>query len=415
MDRIMKARFDDLSREEILTRASDHIFSTGLDDSAHRLCCENMKYGLAKIHSVQNQSGMEPNAVFVGAPDATVTRNAHRWNNGFGYGGKLSWERGSEALIILDTLPNACGMLVGGLHELPDVQELLMRIDEITSSTEYLDDIELTWDFAVSNHFIDFYELKPSTGHTDLSFEYAFIIHGSVPELKGDNNSGFGFGMYHHKSETLRNMTETVTTPFGDVRILVDNAAREYFSFFEYAISLSRRKKRLAAELLFDDFHEICNPMHQGLLNFNEIALGCHYLQNKPQEDFFPLALRADLPAYLLEGKPNLSDDVIEYLGFHKRAERHGVIDNLRNADILPHGGGYDFPHLLRVKQVLEKKNGKRYFVTDMGTGHESEMVFAGPRELQFRYRGRQVLARTLELDMGSVAANMMPRIVLKV
>jgi hypothetical protein len=42
-----------LSREEILTRASKHIFSTGLDDSAHRLCLENMKYGLAKIHHIK--------------------------------------------------------------------------------------------------------------------------------------------------------------------------------------------------------------------------------------------------------------------------------------------------------------------------------------------------------------------------
>jgi hypothetical protein len=50
-----------------------------------------------------------------------------------------------------------------------------------------------------------------------------------------------------------------------------------------------------------------------------------------------------------------------------------------------------------------------------MGTGHESDMVFTTPRELQFSYRGRQVLARTLELKLGTIAANLMPRIVLKV
>jgi hypothetical protein len=127
------------------------------------------------------------------------------------------------------------------------------------------------------------------------------------------------------------------------------------------------------------------------------------------------MALRADLPAYLLEGTPNLNDEVIEYLGFEKRAQKFGVMERLTNANILPHGGGYDFPHLLRVNQVLEKSNNQRYFVTDMGTGHESEMVFTTPRELQFSYRGRQVLARTLELGLGTVAANLMPRIVLKV
>jgi hypothetical protein len=70
---------------------------------------------------------------------------------------------------------------------------------------------------------------------------------------------------------------------------------------------------------------------------------------------------------------------------------------------------------MLRVKEVLEMSNHQRYFVTDMVTGHESEMAFRTPRELQFSYRGRQVLARTLELGLGSVAANLMPRIVIKV
>ncbi|MHA2425456.1 MAG: hypothetical protein ACXAEF_11760 [Candidatus Thorarchaeota archaeon] len=42
-------------------------------------------------------------------------------------------------------------------------------------------------------------------------------------------------------------------------------------------------------------------------------------------------------------------------------------------------------------------------------------MVFTTPRELQFTYRGRQVLAKTLELGLGHVVANLMPRIVLKV
>jgi hypothetical protein len=358
---------------------------------------------------------MNPSATFIGAPDATVTRNTRRWKHGFGYGGKVSWGDGSDALLILDTMPNACGMFVGGLKELPDKRALLNRINEVTSSAEYLDEIELTWDFAISNHFIDLYSLRPTAVDPKFSYEYAFIIHGSVPELKGDNDSRFGFGMYHHKSQTLRDMAETMATPFGDIRVLTGANARDYLSFFNYAISLSRRKRRLAAELLFDDFSEICNPIHQGLLNINEIALGCHHLHLEPKEDIFPITLRADLPAYLLKGEPNLSKDKIEYLGFNKRAEKHGVLETLTNADILPHGGGYDFPHLLRVKEVLEKQNGNRYFVTDMGTGHESEMVFSGPRELQFRYRGRQVLARTLELGMGTVSATLMPRIVLKV
>jgi len=403
------------SREEILTRASKHIFSTGIDDSAHRLCLENMKYGLAKIHYIQNKLGLEPNATFVGAPDATITRNVRRWSYGFGYGGKLSWGDGSEKLVILDTMPNACGMFVGGISHLPDTKDLLRRINHLLSENEVIDGIDIEWDFAVSNHFIDIYEVRPSTSNQDLHHNYAFIIHGSTPELKGDNNTKFKFGLYEHKSSVLRDSIEIFDTPFGDIRILTEEAAQKYLEFYEFAASLSMKKRKLAADYLFEDYGEICNPIHQGLLNMNEIALGCHIIDNNSDNIIYPMALRADLPAYLLEGTSNLHDEVIEYLGFEKRAGTFGVRDRLTNANILPHGGGYDFPHLLRVNRVLEESNNQRYFVTDMGTGHESEMVFTTPRELQFSYRGRQVLARTLELGLGTVVANLMPRIVLKV
>ncbi|MHA1908308.1 MAG: hypothetical protein ACW98Y_13500 [Candidatus Thorarchaeota archaeon] len=374
-----------------------------------------MKYGLSKIHCVQNELGLAPDATFLGAPDATITRNVMRWTFGFGYGGKLSWGNGSEKLVFLDTLPNACGMFVGGINEIPEMKGLLRRTNDVLSEQKEIDGIELEWDFAISNHFIDIFELKPSTTDHELNFKYAFIIHGSVPEVKGDNSTRFEFGLYHHKSSRLSEIMQIKETPFGDVRILTGNEAEEYLKLYEFAASLSKKKRQLAAKLLFDDYDEISNPIHQGLLNFNEIALGCHITKNDNDNNLFPMALRADLPAYLMEGQPNLNHDVIEYLGFEKRAEKFGVLERLTKANILPHGGGYEFPHLLRVKEVLEMSDHQRYFVTDMVTSHESEMAFRTPRELQFSYRGRQVLARTLELGLGSVAANLMPRIVIKV
>jgi hypothetical protein len=411
----MNDALKETSREKLLTRASRHIFSTGIDDSAHKLCIENMKYGLAKIHYIQNQLGLEPNATFIGAPDATVTRNVKRWSYGIGYGGKLSWGDGSEKLVVLDTMPNACGMYVGGLQDLPDMKDLLGRINELVCQKMVVDGLEVVWDFAVSNHFIDIYEVKPSTSDEDLQYNFAFIIHGSAPEVKGDNDTRFQFGLYSHKSSQLKDLAELIETPFGDIRILTEETAQEYLELYKFAASLSIKKRRIAAKFIFDEFGEICNHIHQGLLNMNEIALGCHIIDNGSEKSKYPMALRADLPAYLLQGLPNLDDEVIEFLGFEKRAESFGVMDRLKNANILPHGGGYDYPHLLRVKLVLEESNNQRYFVTDMGTGHESEMVFTTPRELQFSYRGRQVLARTLELKLGTIAANLMPRIVLKV
>ena len=110
-------------RKQLLERASKHYFTLGLGDGASYLCRENMKYGLAKIHIIQEKLGLKPNATFLSTPDETVTRNKTRWKAGFGYGGKLVWGSGKERLIVLDGKPNACGMLVGGLDELPKPQK----------------------------------------------------------------------------------------------------------------------------------------------------------------------------------------------------------------------------------------------------------------------------------------------------
>lgn len=388
--------------------AKKHIFSTGLGDIGSSLCRENMKYGIAKIHWVQEQLGMETNATFVSGPDETVTKNKMRWKNGFGYGGKISWGDGTSKVIILDVMPNACGMLVGGMNELPKPGKLIERINAIETTESYIDDIRLAWDFSKSNHFIDVFKVVRLA---DIDFpDYAFIIHSGAPELKYDNAKGFG--LYVHESAILSEMADTIETPFGRSNVILDNDAKEYLQFFHFANNFSKKKRRLAAKMLFEDFEEISNPLHQGLLNYNEIILGAHYIKDK-EDILFPLALRADLPAYLIRGKENLSDEMIEILGFSKRAETLGVYSSLKNANILPHGGGYTFRDLLTVTNVMEV-GGERYFEVEMhnAVGHK---IFGNPQDIEFIYRGREVVIKTLELGLGELEARLIPEYVLKI
>ncbi|MFC1786474.1 hypothetical protein ACFLY8_00340 [Halobacteriota archaeon] len=388
--------------------AKKHIFSTGLGDIGSSLCRENMKYGIAKIHWVQEQLGMETNATFVSGPDETVTKNKMRWKNGFGYGGKISWGDGTSKVVILDVMPNACGMLVGGMNELPKPGKLIERINAIENTESYIDDIKVAWDFSKSNHFIDVFKVVRLA---DIDFpDYAFIIHSGAPELKGDNAKGFG--LYVHESDILSEMADTIETPFGRSNVILDNDAKEYLQFFHFANNFSKKKRRLAAKMLFDDFEEISNPLHQGLLNYNEIILGAHYIKDD-EDSLFPLALRADLPAYLIRGKENLSDEMIEILGFSKRAETLGVYSSLKNANILPHGGGYTFRDLLTVTNVMEV-GGERYFEVEMhnAVGHK---IFSNPKDIEFIYRGREVVIKTLELGLGELDARLIPEYVLKV
>lgn len=398
-----------MSKEEIKKRlkvAKEHIFSTGIGDAGSSLCKANMVYGIAKIHYAQEQLGMETNATFISGPDETITRNGNRWKYGFGYGGKISWGDGKTKMIVLDVMPNACGMLVGGIEELPSPQKLIQKVGNLIEEKIYIDDICVEWDFSKSNHFIDLYSIA-KTADIDLP-KYGFIIHSGAPELKGENARGTGF--YWHKSKSLRKIAKIIDTPFGEIKVLLDDNATTYLEHFKFGDKFSKKKREFVANEIFPDFEKISNTLHQGLINYNEILLGTN---NVIENEIFPLVLRADLPAYLFKGKKNLSEEIIEALGFTKRAERLGVYDRLKKANILPHGGGYVFRHLLNVEHVFEINN-SRYFVVEM---HNSvgQKIIREPRDIEFDYRGREVVVRTLELNLGYTVARLVPEYVLKV
>jgi len=165
-----------MNKEQILRNAKNHCFFIGLNDSGSELCKANTVYGIAGIHCIQNQLGVSPNATFISTPDMTITRNTGRWKSGFGYGGKISWGSGDNDLIILDTKPNACGMLVGGLEELPNIVSLIKKLHELEASKMEIEGIEVTWEFYKSNHFIDLFRVKPIAKLDQELPPYAFII-----------------------------------------------------------------------------------------------------------------------------------------------------------------------------------------------------------------------------------------------
>ncbi|UCE12531.1 MAG: hypothetical protein JSV04_10080 [Candidatus Heimdallarchaeota archaeon] len=403
-----------MSRGKLLARAKNYIFSTALEDSASSLCRLNMRYGLAKMHLVQEKLGMEPNTSFIAGPDCTITRNLHRWRNGIGYGGKITWGDGMTPLIFSETMPNACGMLVGSLDEIPDPTELIQRIHEMNAGEVEIEGVPIKWNFGSGNHFINVFEVIPNpavSGSTELP-QYSFITHSSPSELRTDDNK-FGIGLYYHTSPNLRELTDTLETPFGDINYLIDDAARKFFEFYLWVDQMGAKRRILAGELLFGEFNVISNTTHQGMVHLNEVALGTHVFKN-PDNRLFPLALRADLPCYLLKGYPNFTEEAMEGLNFTERARHQGLEERLRNANILPHGGGYTFPHIVAIPEIFETVEKRRYFSVDLGTGIGS-MMFETPRELQFSYRGRNVVVRATSLGLGEIVATMVPRFALKI
>jgi len=395
-----------MDKQTLLQRAAEHIFSTGLDDSGARLGLANMKYGLAKIHLAQETLGLTPDATFFTAPDLTVTRNSSRWRSGFGYGGRITWGDGQQELIILDLKPNCCGMLVGGLDRLPTRDALLQRVRALQAEDLSIDGIPLKWDFGHSNHFMTIFRVASLDG-SPLQ-PYALVIHGAGSELRGE--TPWGDGLYWDRSEALRRKAEVLETPFGPLRLLVGRAARDYYAFFQQADIFSKKRRLLIASQLFDDILLYNNDNHQGLVSMNDMVLGI-YLVREGKETIFPLTLQAQLPAYLVRGLPNLSDAAIEHLGLGERARRLGLYDRLRSANIVPHGGGYTFPHFQDILSVIESGQ-ERYFELGLCVGNGRQII-SDVRDLPYAYRGMEVVERVVELDLGELVARLDPIYVL--
>jgi len=367
-----------------------------------------MKYGLAKIHLAQQKYGLEPNATFITTPDETISRNVKRWEQGISYGGKLAWGAGHERLVILDTKPNCCGMLVGGLHDLPKPKSVLRRVFDLEQEASYINDVRVKWDFYKGNHFIDVFEVEPKEKGLNLP-KYAVILHAGCPELKGDSEKGMG--LYWDESKTLMEMCREIKTPFGPIFVLEGQDAVDYHNFYLFAEEFSKKRKELAFKRLFDGGKVICNEIHQGMTNMNEVALGCNTFQTSQQ--LMPISIRADLPSYLIRGIHNFTPHQMDMLGFTARAEQLGVYHRLNRANIIPHGGGYTFPESINVEKVFEI-NEKRFFKIDMADSI-GKLIISNVKELEFEYRGREVLQKTLDLGMCQVAAVMHPVYTIKI
>ncbi len=406
------------TRDQLLQEARRRIFSLGLHDAAAELCAANMAYGLAKTNHVLAQLGYDADALFIGTPDMTITRNSARWSAGFGYGGKLQWGSGDRPLVILDVKPNVCGMLVAGVEKLPALDDLVSRLHELHHGGLKIQHIPVELDLHKSNHFVDLCALEPADPDVDLP-SYAFVIHSSAPEMQGPNP--LGMGLYWDASEAVRQRCRVFDTPWGPLRALLDDDAVEYFSFARRAAQFAAQRRMAAARELFGDFRLIANVMHQGLADLNTIYLGCH--NSLEPVEYLPIMVRGDLPGYLFQGLPNLSDIVIRQMKFYDRAVELNALDALRNANVIPHGAGYALPHFRNVLRVIDLGD-QRYFqmsaapaTTNEASAHVTDgtEILTDTHDLPQKYRGRQGVFKAIECGLGRLVAKLTPLHVVKV
>jgi hypothetical protein len=395
------------SAAQRLERAREHCFMAGVGDVGMQLCEANVPYGLAKIHEAQAQLGLAPDATFVGAPDATVTRNHARWRQGFGYGGIYQW---SGDFAVLDIKPNACGMIVGALPRLPALEEVRERLHALSREGLTLDGVPLDNDLTESNHFIDVLEVSERLHGDDEPLpeaveraRYFYIMHSSGHEHRGV--TARGPGLYWDESQALLALARTIETPWGTLRVLEGEAAHAWYAFYQRVQDFNHRRRAALGQFLFGETEALINATHQGLVRgVNQANIGCYTFEAGPGADagpLFPLTLSPTLPAFLVRGRPSVREERWDELGWSDRIERHGLAARVRDANLLPHGGGYNYPHLRGVARVIEDGPDARRFELTPADPAAQPMVVETPRELRYTYRGMEVKERMEALDLG--------------
>jgi hypothetical protein len=389
-----------------LERAEQHLFCAGVGDAAEQLCRANMTFGLAKIQHVQDQLDLPADAIFVGAPDATVTRNTHRWAAGFGYGGLVRW---SPEIAVLDALPNACGMLLSAPSTRPDRDTVVEAARRARAAQLTLDGVPLAYDLGESNHFVDALELEQVLvdDAPDLPADL-FVIHSSGQEHR--ERSPWGPGLYLHLSAELRRRATTFTTPWGPLSLLRDADAVDFFRFCDRVQSFNQRRRALYGRLLFGEHRPLCNATHQGMRAPGLFHLGSYWFDDTAS--LFPLTLGPDQPVYLVRPQPNIAEAQLERLGWLERAERLGASDSLQQANLLPHGGGYAFRELEHLVRVESRADGRRRFILARRDAPPLELDEI--RALPFVYRDLAVLQRTIDLGLAQPVARYAIRFVIK-
>jgi len=392
-----------MSGKQLLEYADARVFFLGLQDLASVISCRNMLYGLGKMLYVLNRD-----AFCVFGPDATITRNKERWTSGFGYGCVIRWFE--EGVAFPEMRPNGCGMALAKLEELPEKRELFEGVARLNEEGLEVEGFEIKPDFGRGNHFFEIYkarQISPEVQRT-MSSPYYAILHCSAPERKDE--------IYGKVDEG-----EWIETPIGRVSVLVDGAAKEYLRVWEDYNSFCKKRREAIIKEVLGDSEVILDKTHQGLSGANEIRLGCYDTKDKSGgSDLFPIALRWDLPVYIMKGSPNLSVEVIGRIGLRERAKRTELLEELKDVNILPHGGGYELSVPYTEVEVVQKGESRFFILKESKTNQKvismrGEITFTNPSELPYNYRGMDVIEKTLEYDLGRPMAKLQPVTTLKV
>ncbi|UCG90155.1 MAG: hypothetical protein JSU57_00070 [Candidatus Heimdallarchaeota archaeon] len=395
---------------KLLDEARNEIYSWATNDLTCQLAKEVMSIGLAKMKLFYQELGLDPYVIVIFGPDGSITRNKARFNEGVGYGCTVT----TKDYIFPSLLhPNGCGFGLYQIEDMPSLPELLRRLNKLKKEGVPIGSQQGKWDVWKSNHFIDILRLdgispKYSQYEEWLSQGNYVLIHSSQ-QVQTERLRQW------NKDEFTR-----VETPFGAIEGLIDESLKEYLRFFRKVEDYSKKKRTSIATELFGEHNINCiaNPTHQGYYqenNYYVMRLGLYNSVDQTGEKnipIFPLAFNGYSFIYLYEGQPNIN---IRHWtnNQYKRAMDMGHDDFLKQANLLPHGGGYSLMYpFSTVRSVM--LDGVIYFEL-LDAPMESQMLIQNIEALEYGYRDpTEILPLVDRLELGKRVARFVPTQVIK-
>ena len=377
--------------DERMVEAEKHLFSLGLSDAAEEMGRVNATLFLAKLHYIQEQLGYSRYAMFIGTPDFTFQTSSNKFRDAVPEGGKIVWGDGGYDLVPTEMEPDFCGLLVGAVEDNPSLEEILDTLYGMRARDDYyIGNVKVKLrNFSSGSHFLNLYRVEDYEA-LDLPKMVA-VLHTSSDEMR-DPLTSF-----------IQDRGKVMQTPFGRTCILRGDDALEYEKRCRYASEFAKEKRKLLFEEIFGRCEVLSNKNHYELTGLNEAIIGCQSVHK--QGDILPVTLINGSSAYLIKGRMNISQKVIEELGFVSRELEGWVYKGLLNANIAPHGGGHKLIDMEGVQKVILYPQAK--VIIPQHKGKVCTEAYVDMKTVFRSYRSEGVLERVQSLGLADHCATL--------
>lgn len=390
-----------------MDRAHDYVFGPAGGDETSQLGDIVARIGIARLHILQTELGVPPDAYCILTPDRSPSRNSFRCRSGVVVGGVYIWGDGTREFVPLGFAPTACGLCTVGLNVLPPAVQIFNRLLAFPATQSTVDGTRIRLDFARRNHFISVFEVRALAQCPAPRHAYIAILHCSVPEIK--QTSQFGFGLDYFRSQSLRDRADTLSSPLGEISFASGPLAKEYYDLCSYANSFACRKRAVIASYLFPDGEVLSNSQHHGLLSPNSCTVGS---QQADSSDVLPFLLGPNQSSFLvvpsgLQVKPQL--------GTHQRVTPE-TARSVNTAPMLgrlvPHGGGCHFDFL--ASSDLEIDSIHSHFSFRLTVRNGSELIVPDVSDMPYGFRNADVLTTCEQEGFCRPIAELIPKYCLR-